>query len=240
MISWVVFQSILNVVLERLIWIGFGIIIVFGWLERNTWALPHIRRFVQFIIQHRPGYKKEKQMREISSKIIEIERNITDLQKVTDSTSKILEAGNNYDILNEIKKIQDQLIENHNDLKMIFNDVKMSRAKQTIIENGLNIISFATDSKGYCTDVSTAYLQMTGMTLEELTGFGWKNAVAEEDMNRVSQLWNECVSEGRNFLAEITYKNIITGERYDTVVDARVVRSKNVIIGWEGIITKLN
>ena len=238
--SWIVLQNILAVIAERLIWVCIGVAIFFGWVERNTWALPHIKNFVQFVIQNRPGYKKEKRMRDIDAKLIQIEKNRNELLTLTSNTSDLVGLTSNYNIFEEIKKIQDQLIENHKDLKLIFNNVKMSRAKQTIIENGLNIISFATDSNGYCTDVSTAYLQMTGMTIDELTGYGWKNAVAEEDMSRVSQLWNECVREGRNFLTEVTYKNIITGELTHTIVDARAVKSKDVIIGWEGIITKMN
>ena len=240
MLTWATIQSILTVALERLAWAGLGMAVFFGWVERNNWAIPHIKNFAKFIIQRSPGYRKSKKEKDIDNTLIKLGESIKDLQNITANTAEIIGIESNYNLIEEIKKIQDQLRETHIDLRGIFRDIKMSRAKQTIIENGLNIISFATDSKGSCTDVSTAYLQMTGMTVDELLGYWWKNAVVDEDKSRVSQLWNECVGEARNFLCEVDYKNIITGNITKTIVDARVVMSKDDIIGWEGIVTKMN
>lgn len=241
MLTWATVQAIMTVALERLAWVGLGVAIFFGWIERNNWALPHIKNFATFIIKRTPGYRKSKRDHDVDETLVRMDQSIKNLQEITKTTADIIGLeGSSYNFIEEIKKIQLQLKENHADLRIIFRDMKMSRAKQTIIENGLNIISFATDSRGFCIDVSTAYLQMTGMTVSELIGYGWKNAVVDEDKNRVSQLWNECVGEGRNFLCKVDYKNIITGEVSKTIVDARVVLDRTEIIGWEGIVTKLN
>jgi PAS domain S-box-containing protein len=66
---------------------------------------------------------------------------------------------------------------------------------------------FRNDVEGRCTFVSPRWSEMTGLTLEESLGMGWKEAIHPEDRARVLAEWQEASRLGRDSHVEYRLKD---------------------------------
>ena len=62
-----------------------------------------------------------------------------------------------------------------------------------------------TDVSGKCTFVSDSFLEMTGVTIEEIRDFGWLHLLPEKDRETTMEHWMHCVQTGVNFEREHQY-----------------------------------
>lgn len=83
---------------------------------------------------------------------------------------------------------------------------------------------FETDGDGNCVWVNQAYLDMTGLTLEECLGRGWHNALAFEDRQVVAHEWDEAIQHGKTFIGRYRFVNVAGDQFY---VRCRTTFSRN-------------
>lgn len=95
---------------------------------------------------------------------------------------------------------------------------------------------FEADAHGRCTWVNDAYLEMTGFRFEDCLGFGWYNAIDQQDRPVVAKEWAVSAAEGKDFLAR--YHLFTSGHEQKPVI-CKAVFSRNTagaVIGAVGTI----
>jgi PAS domain S-box-containing protein len=76
--------------------------------------------------------------------------------------------------------------------------VRMNGMVQRIVSD-LALAVIQTDEHGYCVWVSPEWRYLTGLTLEEALGHGWKAAIHPQDRPAVTADWAAAVAEARMF-----------------------------------------
>lgn len=96
---------------------------------------------------------------------------------------------------------------------------------------------FETDAAGLNVWVNANYLRWTGMQLDQLRGWGWINAIAYADRDRVRAEWEDALAEARTFTA--TYHLLdATGRPFEVAVKATPLRNRaGEVVKWMGNIT---
>ncbi len=56
-----------------------------------------------------------------------------------------------------------------------------------------------TDAEGYCTYASDSFLELLGMSLEQVQKFGWMDRLPPEDVQPTTDHWLHCVQTGEDF-----------------------------------------
>ena len=113
----------------------------------------------------------------------------------------------------------------------------LNTEKHKAFGDKLEIAWFEADANGDCIFVSKKYKELCGMTFEQIKDKGWKNAVAEEDRDKVASEWNDSVKEKREFDLAYYFQNMQTEEKTKVHTHAYPAKNENgEIIGYVGII----
>lgn len=156
---------------------------------------------------------------------------IRPLKKAKDSIESNIEANNSIlrehsEILKELKfnggksikdvinKIDVKLDKTRSDLA---NVIAIVKAQQEYDSDGI----FIADKHGNCYYFNKAYLDMTGLSLNEALNFGWTSAIHPKDYERILSSWKTCVSTMSNMELTHSYKN---------VKSKRVIKAK---VSWQ-------
>jgi PAS domain S-box-containing protein len=98
---------------------------------------------------------------------------------------------------------------------------------------------FQTDERGDCLFVNPRWLEMTGLSLEEALGKGWKKALHPKDRDRVIAEWYEAAREGREFSLEYRYR---TSQGKVTLVFGNAIAIRDEeghVTGYFGTVTDI-
>lgn len=115
-------------------------------------------------------------------------------------------------------------------------DREQHRLQQTIDLAPIGI--FLANSNGMCKYVNPKYTSLTGLTVEESIGSGWKNGVCDEERERVSKEWYDYVENDKDNLPFETfscYHNKITNDKTYVKIYAHFL-DKETIIGYVEIL----
>ena len=94
---------------------------------------------------------------------------------------------------------------------------------------------WVTDASGYCTYVSPSFLEMVGMTMDQIQQFGWLHLLPSEDVEPTKKHWFHCVQTGEAFEHEHRFKSI-DGSYRSVLAIGRPVRDEDGnIINWAGL-----
>ena len=91
------------------------------------------------------------------------------------------------------------------------------------------------DAAGSCTYVSDSFLEMTGMTMEEIRKFGWLHLLPEEDRKPTVEHWMHCVRTGEPFEHEHRFRSKDGTIKYVLAVGRPVKGSEGEFTGWAGV-----
>ena len=99
--------------------------------------------------------------------------------------------------------------------------------------------TFETDAAGRCTWASSSYLSMIGRSFDEISGYGWTNAIHLDDLENVRDEWNLAVEQKRTFEYVYRFRHTSGASiKVSTRAIPTVVQSE--IVGYMGFITILN
>lgn len=92
------------------------------------------------------------------------------------------------------------------------------------------------DGEGNVTEISSRWLALTGMNLEESLGTGWSKAVHPEDLQGATSRWKEAVASGNAKLADVRYRlRLADGSyRWHRARAWPSVNANGVIQAWYG------
>ncbi|NBQ70348.1 MAG: PAS domain-containing protein, partial [Nitrosomonadaceae bacterium] len=131
-------------------------------------------------------------------------------------------GGSLYDIIKRIERQTVTAIERH----------------RALIDS-LHIIRFESSAKGQCEWVSSAYMELTGLSQEQAQGNGWISAVHLDDRAKVVGEWQSCMQQQRTFLMTYRLINVTTNDVHDVACVGKPILQNDVIVGYVGTITPL-
>lgn len=79
------------------------------------------------------------------------------------------------------------------------------------------IALYEADLGGACTWVNKRWMELTGMDFEEAAGFGWLNAIHQEDRAKVESEWERAVNNNHEF--NMSYR--IVNKHKGTIVNVK-------------------
>jgi PAS domain S-box-containing protein len=91
------------------------------------------------------------------------------------------------------------------------------------------------DAGGYCTYVSPSFLEMVGMTMDQIQQFGWLHLLPPEDVGPTKKHWLHCVLTGEDFEHEHRLKSIDGFYRSVLAIGRPVRDEEGKIIKWVGL-----
>ena len=94
---------------------------------------------------------------------------------------------------------------------------------------------WVTDASGYCTYVSPSFLEMVGMTMDQIQQFGWLHLLPPEDVEPTKNHWLHCVQTGEAFEHEHRFKSIDGSYRSVLAIGRPVRDEEGNIINWAGL-----
>lgn len=101
------------------------------------------------------------------------------------------------------------------------------------------VATFETDDKGRCTYANRTYLRWTGLSLAEVLGWGWLNAIHPDYQARVRGHWDSAVADSRRF--QERYKMVhVDGSAFEVDGTAEPI-PENVTPAerWVGMLVKV-
>lgn len=110
-----------------------------------------------------------------------------------------------------------------------------SKTRVRQLFRAIEVPVFETDTNGWFLYVNPAYSKLTGLTAEESLGEGWAQALHPEDRDRVFQMWNLVITEGKSFGAIYRFRNVQTGEVTEVRGSASALHdSTDAVVGFIG------
>ncbi len=94
---------------------------------------------------------------------------------------------------------------------------------------------WTTDATGYCTYVSASFLELVGMTLEQVQHLGWLHLLPPEDVQPTKDQWLHCVQTGEDFEREHWFRTKDGGFRTVLAIGRPVRDEQGRITSWAGI-----
>lgn len=97
--------------------------------------------------------------------------------------------------------------------------------------------AFETDEQGIYRWVNKSYCRATGYTTEEIEQNGWKSLIHPDDRARVTNEWNQAVSDKRDY--HQSYRLVCQDDKVlNVIVEASpLLDTKRNILGYLGIMT---
>jgi PAS domain S-box-containing protein len=94
---------------------------------------------------------------------------------------------------------------------------------------------WVTDPIGYCTYVSYSFLELVGMTMEQVQQFGWLQLLPPEDVEPTKKHWLHCVQTGEHFEREHRFRTKDGSYRHVLAIGRPVRGEQSQITSWVGI-----
>jgi PAS domain S-box-containing protein len=181
---------------------------LWAWSERNRWLFPVVTKIWRWLLGVMPGARAQKNFEKILSQLID---------------------GDGVGIGQRITELNGR--QRHILAMLAIIDIK-----KKLLEDHVRVATFTTDASGNCVDVSQRYMRLTGMTMEELRGNGWKLGIAPGDLARWESEWAKAFAERRIFIGETLYINRLTGKLTPVRVTAYPVKSEGVLVCYVGTV----
>lgn len=92
---------------------------------------------------------------------------------------------------------------------------------------------FECDKNGMIVWINRQLCYLLGKTPQDLTGTGWFNFISKSQKQAVTDEWEICMSEGRDFIMDL---DMVVGNTNKpiTIQTTRMTNEANEIIGWFG------
>ncbi len=91
-----------------------------------------------------------------------------------------------------------------------------------------------TDAAGYCTYVSNSFIELVGMSMEQVQKFGWLHLLPPEDVQPTKDHWLHCIQTGEDFEREHRFKAKNGSYRNVLALGRPIKNEEGKITEWVG------
>ena len=201
---------LLALLLERLAWGGGAIAVSYGFLQRNSWAMPLLKQGFAWAKKRLPGRETQRKLDMVLSQ---------------------LHPNGGSSLFDLTKRNEEALMRIRRHLAVV-------EAQSHAMRDGAGILAYTTNAEGVHVQSSRPLLQLMGMATEEAAGLGWKNGIAPEDLGHYIEDWKSAVQDQRDFVGEVRLRNVRSGQLIPVRLTADVVRVDGAVVGWMGLVER--
>lgn len=136
--------------------------------------------------------------------------------------------------------MKDSITRIETNLQGVRNDAMRMEARQWAIVASLPDPVFETNPEGECIRVNSAYMHLTGRSMQDVLGNGWEIVIHHEDRARVWQEWHDAVQRLRAF--DSHYRIVDTdGEIFSVRCIAQPYKNPadGTVLGYLGRVTEI-
>jgi PAS domain S-box-containing protein len=113
--------------------------------------------------------------------------------------------------------------------------LRQSEERYRVVGETIPYGVWITDPSGYCTYVSDSFLELVGMTMEQVQKFGWLHLLPPEDVEPTKEHWLRCVRTGEDFEREHRFRTKDGSYRNVLAVGRPTKSEHGEIAAWVGI-----
>lgn len=136
------------------------------------------------------------------------------------------------DLIMKIAESTDKMIKSVESLDF---EVKRVEARQwNIMINSSDVPMFETDKAGLCLKANRAYLDLVGMTMDDLRNNGWINIIYLDDRKLVQYEWDTAIEDERTFDLRFKIQNNSANKMYLVRCVASPVFVGDQLVGYIG------
>ena len=116
----------------------------------------------------------------------------------------------------------------------------IAEMQRDLIAQHLNLGAFLCTPDGKCTYANSVLQDMFGIGETRMNGFGWLEAIAEDQRQEVHRVWTNSIANGLPYSDHYTVVNQRTGRRYKVKATARPITADggDVVTAYVGWITQ--
>lgn len=167
--------------------------------------------------------------RSISRGIRNITKLYTESRQVFSTWQKIsyeLQPNGGYSLVDKIDRIDKSVV--------------VLSGQQRVMFEWYNDGIWQSDLSGECIYANRSLSEMMGLSIDDLKGRGWVNAIHPEDRDKVYTEWFLCVKESRAFVMTYRFLNQETNEVTPISAHAYILKSENgTSVGYIGYVKAL-
>ena len=114
-------------------------------------------------------------------------------------------------------------------------DIQRLKAWQWSFSQASKMPMWESDAVGNCTRVNVAMTELTGRSLEQMTGSGWENILPTgPERAEVWTAWADAISRARDFEHMYTVHNTHTGQKYRVKAVGSPIIADGKLVGMLG------
>ncbi|NQU67402.1 MAG: PAS domain S-box protein [Candidatus Marinimicrobia bacterium] len=125
--------------------------------------------------------------------------------------------------------------ENITERKQAEKELIQSELQYRTLGETIDYGAWTTDATGYCTYCSSSFLEMTGMTMEQIQKFGWLSLLPPEDVEPTKDHWISCVETGADYEKEHQFRAKDGSYRNVLAIGRPIKDDTGKIMKWVGI-----
>lgn len=170
-----------------------------------------------------------------------LKKNFESMEKIALSLENFEKVAPN---LQNLEKIAHQLSPNggsslYDSIKRL--EIMVSRAdgQHKALINSLHVVRFESDANGNYLWVSSAYEELTGISLLQAKDNGWITCIHNDDREATINGWQEATKQRREFRQRYRVYNLKDNSEHNILCVAVPLLSNGMVIGYSGVITPL-
>ena len=113
-------------------------------------------------------------------------------------------------------------------------ELKQSEKQYRTLGDTIPYGIWLTDATGYCTYVSSSFLELVDMSMEQVQEFGWLHLLPPEDVQPTADHWLRCIQTGENFEREHRFRAKDGSYRNVLAIGRPIKNEEGKITGWVG------
>jgi PAS domain S-box-containing protein len=118
--------------------------------------------------------------------------------------------------------------------------IAIQEVRQRLLESHIGIAIYVCDSTGNCEFANDELGELFGLDRADFRGFGWLEAIVNEDRERTHGAWMFCVANKVPYECEYVVKNKRTGKTIKCLATGYpVVRESGEVLCYVGMVVEL-
>ncbi|AFY47370.1 PAS domain S-box [Nostoc sp. PCC 7524] len=118
--------------------------------------------------------------------------------------------------------------------------LRQSEERYRYLSNAIPQLVWISNVKGECVYVNQRWCEFTGMTTEQISGFGWQTIIHPDDIESVMREWMTAMQTGEPYEQELRYQKYDGSYRWHLARAVPIKNEQGQIVEWFGTSTDID